>query len=197
MTKTAKGKGLLGLLLCLVAAPALVQASAVRHMNLDALVDNSGAIFRGTVTGIESGTVEIGGKQLPTTTYLFRVGEMFKGQPTAVRNGEQFLALTMIGSIKEHDNQHAGSIVRFDILHDIPRLTTGSEYLLFATAESSAGLSVPVGLAQGCFDLLGGMALNRAGNAGLFQGMQGVAQSNGPIAYRELAGHIRTSLAAE
>ena len=194
MTKTAKGKGLLGLLLCLVAAPALVQASAVRHMNLDALVENSGAIFRGTVTGIESGTIEIGGKELPTTTYLFRVGEMFKGQPTAVRNGEQFLALTMIGSSKEH--QHDGPIIHFDLLHDIPRLTTGSEYVLFATAESSAGLSVPVGLTQGCFDLLGGMALNRAGNVGLFRGMQGAPRSDGAIAYRELAGHIRASLAA-
>ena len=197
MTKTAKGKGLLGLLLCLVAAPALVQASAVRHMNLDALVENSAAIFRGTVTGIEPGSVQIGGKELPTTTYLFRVGEMFKGQPTAVRNGEQFLALTMIGSIKEHHHQHHGPIVHFDLLHDVPRMTTGSEYLLFATAESSAGLSVPVGLTQGCFDLLGGMALNRAGNTGLFRGMQGPPRSDGAIAYRELAGHIRASLAAQ
>ncbi|MEO1245414.1 MAG: hypothetical protein AAFX56_06965 [Pseudomonadota bacterium] len=193
--RTAKGKGLFSLLLCLMAAPALVQASAVRHMNLDALVENSGAIFRGTVTGIESGSVTVGGKEMPTTTYLFKVGEMFKGEPTAVRNGEQFLAITMIGSGKH--KAASGPIVRFDMLRDIPRLETGSEYLLFTTVESSAGLSVTVGLAQGCFDILGGMALNRAGNAGLFQGMQSAAPSEGPIAYRDLAARIRTSLTSQ
>ncbi len=190
--KTAKGMGIAVLAMCLSVMPALVEASAVRHMNLDALVDNSGTIFRGTVTGIESGTVDVGGKALPTTTYMFRVGELFKGEVTAERNGERFLAVTMIGSIKDH--AHSGALVRLSVFHDIPHLDKGSEYLLFTTPQSSAGLSVTVGLAQGCFDLVGGMALNRAGNAGLFNGMQNAGPDGGPIAYRDLAGRIRASL---
>ena len=193
--KTAKGIGIAGLLLAILLLPARTDASTVRHMNLDALADNAGAIFRGTVTGIEAGTRDIGGKALPTTTYLFRVDELFKGEPTATRNGERYLAVTMIGSIK--DEAPSGSVARFAALPDMPRFTRGGEYLLFTTRESSAGLSVTVGLEQGCFDLVGGMALNRAGNAGLFNGMAAASTNRGPIEYRELAERIRTSLGSQ
>ena len=67
--------------------------------------------------------------------------------------------------------------------------------LMFTTAQSDYGLSVTVGLAQGCFDIDGSMALNRAGNIGLFKEMSYAGPASGPIAYNELAARIRASLA--
>lgn len=179
-------------LLCLMAMPAIVTATAVRQMNLDALMENAGTIFRGTVTGIEVGTVEAGGTELPTTTYAFRVEEMFKGEPTVVKGDEAFITITMIGSPKAAEN--AGDYVRFNVLRDMPKLEQGTEYLLFTTPESPIGLSVTVGVGQGLFDLVGGMALNRAGNAGLLDGTAMTGPSQGPIDYREIADYIRSQV---
>ena len=179
-------------MLCLLALPAIVTATVVRHMNIDALVDSSGTIFRGTVTAINIGTVEVGGAELPTTTYAFRVDEMFKGQPTTVKDGVGYMTITMIGSPKVDDQ--TGDVRLMSAIREIPEMRTGSEYLLFTTRESSVGLSVPVGLAQGCFDIIGDMALNRADNLGLFNGTSFQGPASGEIEYRELADRIRQSL---
>ena len=77
---------------------------------------------------------------------------------------------------------------------DVPRLAQGEQYLLFTTAPSQYGLSVTVGLAKGCFDITGGMALNRAGNAGLFNGTAYAGPARGPIEYDELASRIRATI---
>lgn len=191
-TKTKTGRALL--LLVALTMPGLLPASSVRHMNLDALAENAGLIFRGTVVSVEAGSVEIGGASLPTTTYGFRVSEMFKGEVTASKGGEEFVAVTMIGSVKARPERD-GTMARFDRFRDIPQLAQGAELLLFTTVESEYGLSVTVGLAQGCFDIDGGMALNRAGNVGLFMGMAYAGPASGPIAYNELANRIRATLA--
>ncbi len=179
-------------LLFAMALPAVVTATAVRHMNLDALTNNAGAIFRGTVTAVSVGTIEAGGGELPTTTYAFRVDEMFKGEPTTVKDGQAYMTLTILGSPKA-DTQ-TGDIQRLSVLRDIPQMEIGSEYLLFATPESDIGLTVTVGVSQGCFDLVGGMALNRAQNLGLFEGASVSGPARGPIEYRTLADNIRTIL---
>lgn len=190
--RRAKKAGLTGLLLWLLAVPALLHASSVRHMNLDALTDNAGLIFRGIVTSVEPGTVSIGGTEMPTTTYRFRASEIFKGEPTITKDGEQFIAVTMVGSVKEP--QENDGFARFNRFRDIPQLQKGAEFLLFTTVESAYGLSVTVGLQQGCFDIDGGMALNRAGNVGLFTQTRYAGTSSGPIAYDELADRIRATL---
>lgn len=185
---------IVGLLLCLLALPAITFASSVRHMNLDALTDRAALIFRGTVTGIESGTVHIGGADLPTTTYAFRISELFKGEATVTKEGEQFVTVTMIGSMKKSDEINP-NLTRFDRFHEVPRLQHNQELLLFTTPESQFGLSVTVGLAQGCFDIAGGMALSRADNAGLFMDTTYMGPASGPINYNELASRIRATLA--
>ncbi len=179
-------------LLCLLVLPAIVTATVVRHMNLDALVENSGTIFRGTVTAINVGTVELGGAELPTTTYAFRVSEMLKGEPSIVKDGVGYMTITMIGSPKE--DVQGGDVRLISAIRDIPEMQAGGEYLLFTTPESSAGLSVPVGLAQGCFDIIGEMALNRADNVGLFRGTSFQGPASGSIEYRELVDRVRTSM---
>ncbi len=182
---------------CLLAlafvASTTVWATTVRHMNLDALSSNSALIFRGTVIGVQPGTVEIGGAELPTTTYMFEISELFKGEATAEKDQQRFVAVTMIGSLKS-DEEATGNIVRFDRFRDVPRLDEGEEYLLFTTEASDYGLSVTVGLAQGCFDIDGGMALNRAGNLGLFSGTAYTGPASGPIEYNELASRIRATV---
>lgn len=182
----------LAVLLCAMAMPALVTATVVRHMNLDALMDNAGTIFRGTVTGIDVGTIEVGGAELTTTTYAFRVEELFKGEATAVKGDEAYITITMVGSPKVESG--ADDYVRFNVLRDMPQLKMGGEYLLFETPESAVGLSVPVGVGQGVFDLVGSMALNQADNLGLLQGTSLNGPPSGPIEYRELADYIRNSL---
>ncbi len=181
-------------LLCLMAMPAIVTATAVRHMNLDALMENAGTIFRGTVTGIQVGTIEAGGAELPTTTYAFRVDEMFKGEPTVVKGDEAFMTITMIGSPK--GVQNGQDFVRFNVLRDMPKLEQGAEYLLFTTPESSIGLSVTVGVGQGLFDLVGDTAMNQAHNARLLEGTSMAGPAVGPINYRELADYIRSQVSA-
>lgn len=187
-----KRLGIAGLLAVLMAGSSVVWATTVRHMNLDALTGNSELIFRGTVIGIEPGTVAIGGSELPTTTYMFRVSEMFKGNATAVKDSNEYVAVTMVGSVKGGETNE--NFVRFDRFRDVPRLADGEEYLLFTTAESQYGLSVTVGLAQGCFDIDGGMALNRAGNLGLFSGTAYAGPASGPIEVDELANRIRATV---
>ena len=182
----------LAALLCALALPAMVTATVVRHMNLDTLSENAGVIFRGTVIGMKTGTVEVGGSELPTTTYSFRVAEMFKGEPTTTKNGQDYLTVTMLGSPKASNDE--GDSVHFNVLYDVPRLLKNSEYLLFVTPESSVGLTMTVGLQQGCFDLFGSMALNRAQNVGLFDGTAAGGPAGGPIDYRDLADRIRASL---
>lgn len=188
--------GAVGAALCLLTMTSIAMAAAVRHMNLDALTTNAETVFRGTVIGIEVGTVSAGGGELPTTTYSLRVEELFKGEATATKGGEQFMSVTMVGSIKD-DAPRDDNLVRFNVFREIPRLERGSEYLLFTTPKSAAGLTVTVGLAQGCFDIMGGMALNRAGNQGLLMGTTYAGPQQGPIEYRELAEHIRSSLATQ
>ncbi|MDJ0758410.1 MAG: hypothetical protein QNJ19_03385 [Woeseiaceae bacterium] len=179
-------------LLCLMAMPAIVTATVVRHMNLDALMENAGTIFRGTVIGIEVGTVEAGGAELPTTTYAFRVLEMFKGEATAIKGDEVFMTITMIGSPK--GVQNGADFVRFNVLRDMPKLEQGAEYLLFTTPESDIGLSVTVGVGQGLFDLEGGMAINQSHNARLLEGTSMGGPAVGPIDYREMADYIRSKV---
>lgn len=188
-----KRLGIAGVLALLLTGYSFVWATTVRHMNLDALAENSELIFRGNVIGVQPGTVTIGGSELPSTTYTFEVSELFKGEVTTEKDQRQYLAVTMIGSVKGEEAA-AGNVVRFDRFRDIPRLQQDEEYLLFTTAASQYGLSVTVGLAQGCFDINGGMALNRAGNLGLFSNTAYTGPASGPIDYDELASRIRATV---
>lgn len=191
---TVKRIGIAGLLAFLFAGQPAAWATTVRQMNLNVLTDNSELIFRGTVLSVRPGTVKVGGSELPTTTYTFEVSETFKGDVTAEKDQRRYVAITMVGSVKGPEQN--GDVMRFDRFRDVPRLEKGAEYLLFTTAQSQYGLSVTVGLAQGCFDITGGMALNRAGNQGLFSGTAYGGPANGPIAYNELADRIRATVSS-
>jgi hypothetical protein len=182
----------------LTAATALLafgsaRATTLRHMSLKDLSTSADRIFRGTVVGIDEGTVTAGGGELPTVTYRLRVEEQFKGEFASDRD-QAVVELRMLGSLKAASA--SGSSRRGSIFRDLPKLKMGEDYVLFTTRPSSIGLSTTVGLGQGAFDIYGAgkteEAVNAFGNVGLGGGAN--LPSSGPVSYDQLARAIRAVL---
>ena len=184
---------MVGLLTLVMVIPTIVFATSVKHMNIDELSSNADKIFRGTVISVQPGTVQAGGADLPTVTYTLKVEESFKGDFTIEKGDMRLAKITMISDVKADPS--SDGIQKMTLFRDVPRLAVGRDYLLFTSAESSIGLSTTIGLGQGCFDIVGSMALNRAGNLGLFQGASVAGPAKGAIAYDELTDRIRATLA--
>ena len=55
------------------------------QLNLGELVQRADYIYRGTVISVSSGSVAVGGGQLPVTIYRLRVDETFRGEFTEVK----------------------------------------------------------------------------------------------------------------
>ena len=173
---------------------AQVQATTMLQLNLEEMTVRADKIFRGTVIGVEQGTIEAGGAELPAVTYRFRVDELFKGEATQVKGDAAVMEIRMIGSLVHTKPDENGNL-KFSPFRDVPRLNEGGDYLLFTTAESSIGLSVTVGLGQGAFKVspVDGadnefQAVNEFNNEGL--GLNGA----GPVGYAELSTQIHALL---
>lgn len=193
---TTKALRIASVIAIAMAMPAVAGATLLQQLNLDGLSTRADKIFRGTVTDIRPGFVQIGGGQLPTVTYRFEVTEEFKGSFSVRKGNKRFTEVTMVGNLKRAAQLNG----RFDALRDVPRLTLGAEYLLFVTASSNYGLSTTVGLGQGCFRVESEASTeptaNLFGNVGLFKGTA-FAPTAGPLPYNELAGRVRATLAAQ
>jgi hypothetical protein len=164
------------------------------QLDLQELTSRADKIFRGTVIGIQEGTIQAGGGELPTVTYRIAVDEMFKGAATTVKGDQAVVEIRMVGSLEIDKADESGKI-HFSPFSEVPRLAAGSDYVLFTTPESSIGLSMTVGLGQGAFRVypVDGsdsdfMAVNEFNNAGL--GMNG----DGPVEYDKLGARIRALL---
>lgn len=185
MTATGRKTAVVLLGLVLLAGPGLY-ASMVRMMDLGELCNRAGMIFRGTVVDVTTGTLEVGGGELPTVTYRVRVDETFKGDFSDAKDGAAFVEVRMLGEVKD---VLVGNLRRFSKLPKLPQLTPGQEYVLMTTTPGPTGLSTTVGIGQGCFDLFYDdkveMAVNELGNQGLY---------DGPVAYDQLADDIRAHL---
>jgi hypothetical protein len=86
----------------------------------------------------------------------------------------------MLGNLKT--DVSSGNMKRLSVIDMNPDLNVGSDYVLFTTAKSAAGLSTTVGLDQGLFRIFnnadgGDMTANGLGNQGIF---------GGPVSYEEL-----------
>jgi len=152
------------------------QATMVKRMALDELVQAAALIFRGTVVDIAKGSITTSGHTIPTITYEVRVRERFKGDFPASPDGDAIV------SIRSVDLKAI----------ELPRLEDGEEYLLMTTKPSTAGLSTVVGLGQGVFRVYGApnaeFAVNALDNRGLAAGM------SGPARYDDLTNRIRSAL---
>ena len=164
------------------------EATTIQRLDLDQMVDRAGHVFRGTVLDVQTGTVEAGGAQLPTTTFVFRVEENFKG---SYDKEHAIVEITMLGSTKG-EVARVGDFQKVSALPELPNLRIGSDYLMLTTPESRIGLSIPVGLGQGTFSIVvqdrQEMAVNALDNNNLGIG------ASGPISYVELSAKIRALL---
>ena len=173
---------LTALFFSLVVALTSMTASAamVMKMGLGDLVGNADKVFRGTVLTKEPGTVSMGGSEFSTVVYTVSVDDALKGDFGA----KPVVTLTMLGNLKQ--DVSTGNTKRVARLDMNPDLSVGSEYVLFTTAASSAGLSTTVGLGQGLFRVFANangrdMTANMLNNQGLF---------NGPVKYSELSSAV-------
>jgi len=131
---------LLGLVLALSADPH--QAARVRSLTLPEMVELSGAIFAGEVVGV--GPEEVHG--LPATAVTFRVEEGIRGAESGSR-----LTLRFLGGARAT----GGLPYR---IAGMPTWQIGDRAVLLAHPTSELGLTSPVGLFQGRFDLRQGPA---------------------------------------
>lgn len=178
---------ILGSALSVLLAWAPVQATTVLQMGFSDLAERAGKVFRGTVIAVEPGTKQVGGAELPTVSYRFRVEEAFKGQ-FETKGDTSYVEVTMVGNIKE---SNASSEIRhLSPLPELPTLTRGGEYVLFTTPPSSAGLSTTVGLAQGAFKIF----LSDQGDEMVANGLDNHGLFNGPVSYSRLADVIRAEI---
>ncbi len=155
-------------------------AAMVMKMGLGDLVGNADKVFRGTVLTKEPGTVSMGGSDFSTVVYTVSVDDALKGDFGA----KPVVTLTMLGNLKQDIS--SGDIKRLAALDMNPDLQVGSDYVLFTTAPSAAGLSTTVGLNQGLFRIFNDatgreLAANSLGNQGIF---------SGPISYGDFKAAI-------
>jgi hypothetical protein len=164
------GVGILAIVgLCLAVAG--LNAATVMQMNLAELVQRADRIYRGTVVSATSGTVEVGGGQLPIVTYRLQVAEVIRGDVETMK-GVRLTELKMIGKVA---TVRRGSLRSASPLPEMPQLTVGETYLVLTTRPSAIGLSTTVGLGQGLFRIAGlgkdEIAINQLNNSGLFRDM--------------------------
>ena len=170
----------LAMMLALSFFTLVASAAIVMKMGLGDLVGNADKVFRGTVLTKEPGTVSLGGSEFSTVVYTVKVDDALKGDFGA----KPMVTLTMLGNLKQ--DVSTGNIKRVTRLDMNPDLAVGSDYVLFTTAASSAGLSTTVGLGQGLFRIFANadgrdMTANMLNNQGLF---------NGPVKYSELSSAV-------
>jgi len=174
----------------LLAAPA--GAAVLEQLNLPALVTRADSIVRAELIRATPDEIELGGGRLPVVRYEFEVLEVLErgNLDISVKGGRRVAQVTMLAP-RTLTGAPGGS-VRLSGFGDMPALRTGGMYALFVTAPSTAGLSAPVGLAQGAFQLTptsesGWSAVNGFDNTGLLNGMPALdLPRNAPIAWADL-----------
>ena len=182
-----------GLIAASFASIPRADATTVKHFDLPRMTASAARVFRGMVTDVRPGTVNVGGGQLATTIYRIRVTETFKGEFATFKD-ITYADVEMFGGVKASTERNG--VRRFSAFRDMPRPERGQEYLFFLTAESSVALSSPVGLAQGLFEIDTSIpsepTANRMNNAGLVADV-----TKGPLPYADLAARVRAIVATQ
>lgn len=164
-------------------------ATMVESFNFDELMQRADRIFVGKVTAIEHGVTAEGA---PFIAYTFAVSDGLKGNLGAAVTIRQF----GMG----HAEQRGDGLFQSFKIPSMPSYKQGEELLLLVTAESSIGLSAPVGLFQGAFrlntDADGNViANNGSDNVNLFTDVDGVSPAlknhrRGPVKLSQLVDRV-------
>lgn len=172
-------RAILLLTLAIVLGSTLHASTLVQKMDMPEVCSRADKIFRGTVVSATPGSIEAGGATLPTITYRMTVTEAFQGN--YITKGDQSMAeITMLGRMK---GVEVDGVRSMPLLQDMPVLDVGGDYLLMTSRPSAAGLSAPIGLAQGCYAI--------SGKGEGLTAVNGVGES---YDYNEMAGAIRAAL---
>ncbi len=186
--KRARAVLIFGAVLLTFNAPSL--ATSVERLDLAGLTERAATIVRGEVVGATAIDVAVGGGQLPAIEYRVEVEEMFKGEAAQGPAARRYATFRVVGSMKSGASPALAALWR-----DVPKFRRGDQVLLFLTAESSVGLSSPVGLAQGAFrveldpESRQESAANGFANEGLWEGV-----TRGPLPYGALRDQLRARL---
>jgi hypothetical protein len=148
-------------------------------------------IVRGSIIEVSQTQVAVGGGELPALHYKVEVDEAFKGNVPYVK-GVPIAEFKVIGTLKKLEANEP-------VIAGWPELRVGQDYLLFVAPPGPTGLTVTMGVGQGCFAISsstrGETAVNGAGNVGLFEGMAANGMPRrGPVAYRDLAERVRSEV---
>ena len=159
--------GFLAVLLISLFSVGEVLALQTLQMNLEGMARQSGRIVEGVVLSAVKGSVVVPGqKEVPVMEYTLSVSTVMKGKKDdtlVVRH----IILPGLSDPTKGEGVSSG----------FPHYKVGEHLILFLTHESSIGLSSPVGLMQGVFQVQKGKngesarVVNGKNNVGLFAGM--------------------------
>ena len=164
-----------------------VSAGTARKMDVADMVDASGMVVQARVQMAEA---QLGPRELIETRYVLAVSRTFWGEPAT----EQVVRIP--GGVLEDG--------RGLLLAGMPTIEAGEEVLLFLSRPSSSGVRMPVGLAQGKFEVhrtkSGAVELVREG-AGLqlanpATGEVSEAQPHAVFSYADVVGQVHAAVAA-
>jgi hypothetical protein len=124
----------------LTVGAAVADATKVKSVNLEKMIEEADRIFIGTCVAAEEGSLP--GSDIPITLYTFSVSERIKG---AI--GET-LTIRQVGVRKPRIQGDEALVFR---IPGMPVYQVGQEVVLFLAADSQLGLTSPVGLMQGAF----------------------------------------------
>lgn len=146
--------------------PVVAFPLTVLQLNLEQLTALSEKIFIGRCASVVSER-DSAGRPIQVVTY--DVDTMLKGEP-AERVTFRQLGLADEGS----GLQELGGVTTVGVFRELPRYTVGEEAVVFLSEEGRLGLTAPVGLMQGKFEVKTTdgekTVVNGAGNRGLFIG---------------------------
>jgi hypothetical protein len=114
------------------------QATSVREVLLDEIIDTSAVAFHGVCTDNRVDRDSI--TNLVVTYTTFDVKDVIKGNANATH------VIKQIGGVMPAGD--SGFRV-----HGVPKFAVGEEYVVFLAGVSSAGFSSPIGLSQGKFSV--------------------------------------------
>ena len=189
------------LVLSLSSLPA--EATKVKPVNLEQLVEKADRIFVGTCTVVEE--IKVPGTQLPATRYTFLVSESLKGEL------DERVVIRQFG-VRDSGGEGRRSVG--PRILGMPIYEEGEEVILFLVGDSKVGMTSPVGFSQGAFRVINREGVrsveNGVKNMGLFRGLLSESQAvkwklsdqehnlmskdKGPLDYEVFTGLVRKIL---
>ena len=147
-----------------------VLATRVIPLNLTDLSKEAERIFEGECIALERTTVmdREGKVEIPAVRYTFKVLDAIKGVA-----GETLIISQLGQSWKKDQFQ-----VNADLM-SVPRYEVGKTYILFMNKNFGTGLTTPIGLDQGVFDVRAGFAKGRVGLSETFFAMEAALKQAG------------------